>query len=75
MAKAARRADTGEGMVATRLATRSARWARYQRPTRNRITIATMAATENQARLRCPHGTTMKAASSGPRADPPFPPT
>jgi hypothetical protein len=37
--------------------------------------IAAMAATENQARLVWPPGTTMKAASSGPSAPPNCPPT
>ena len=30
---------------------------------------------ENQATLRCPRGSTMKAAASGPTADPALPPT
>ena len=39
------------------------------------MSIPATAATENHVRLPWPHGTTMKAASSGPRADPPLPPT
>jgi hypothetical protein len=47
----------------------------YQRPTENRISIARSATAENQAMLPCPNGTTMKAASSGPKAVPALPPT
>src|ERR1700674_1981249 len=38
-------------------------------------TIPTKAATENQAMLDCPLGSTMKAASKGPSASPALPPT
>src|SRR6187401_1655575 len=50
-------------------------WPLYQRPTRVRIAIAASAAAPNQAMLRCPFGTTMNAASSGPVDAPALPPT
>ncbi len=37
--------------------------------------MAISAAPENHAMLDCPCGTTTKAASSGPEAEPMFPPT
>jgi len=37
--------------------------------------MATNAAAENHTMLRWPAGTTMKAASSGPAAEPMLPPT
>src|ERR1700689_5869760 len=37
--------------------------------------MASMASNENQPMLRCPLGSTMNAARSGPMADPAFPPT
>src|SRR5687767_14326629 len=53
----------------------ASRCARYHPPTRVRITIAARAAAENQATLRWPRGTTTKAASRGPIAEPALPPT
>ena len=47
----------------------------YQPPTRQSTTIAISAARENQATLRCPRGSTTKAAASGPTAEPALPPT
>ena len=47
----------------------------YQDPTRASTRIASSATAENQAMLRCPAGSTMYAASSGPSDDPEFPPT
>ena len=38
-------------------------------------TMAASAASENHAMLRCPRGSTMNAANSGPSAVPAFPPT
>ena len=54
-----------------------ARWycAFAQVPTFQSSTIATSASTVNQAMLVWPNGSTTKAASSGPRADPVLPPT
>src|SRR6266481_3084142 len=47
-----------------------ARWRAYQPPTANSTTMAISAAAENHAMLDCPCGTTTKAASSGPEAEP-----
>ena len=47
----------------------------YQVPTRKRKAIDTSAATENHAMLDCPFRRTMKAARSGPSAEPKLPPT
>jgi hypothetical protein len=54
---------------------RAAPLRRYQRPTLNSTMIPSSAASENQATLPCPRGSTMKAASSGPVAEPILPPT
>src|SRR5215207_5170403 len=51
------------------------RCAWYQAPIFHRITIPASATRENHATLRWPRGTTMKAARSGPIADPVLPPT
>ena len=51
-------------------------WRRpYQPPTWNSTNIATSAAAENHTMLCWPCGTTMKAASNGPAAEPMLPPT
>src|ERR1017187_2570399 len=50
-------------------------WRLYHAPTRSRIMMASSAAAENQAMLRCPAGSTIKAASKGPIDDPALPPT
>src|SRR5215831_13524407 len=47
----------------------------YHVPTRDSTTIASRATTENQAMLRCPAGSTINAASSGPSDEPVLPPT
>src|SRR5687768_3676222 len=56
-------------------ATCDGRWCLYQVPTRARSTIPMSAVRENHAMLPCPRGSTMKAASSGPSAEPALPPT
>ena len=50
-------------------------WRLYHAPTRISTTMASSAAAENHAMLRCPAGSTMNAASSGPIDDPALPPT
>src|SRR4029450_13778116 len=47
----------------------------YQLPICSSTTMAISATPENHAMLDCPWGTTTKAASSGPDAEPMFPPT
>jgi hypothetical protein len=47
----------------------------YQEPIAASMTMPISATIENQARLCCPNGSTMKAASSGPSAVPKLPPT
>ena len=55
--------------------TLAARLREYQPPTWNSTIMAIRAAAENQTMLCWPCGTTMKAASSGPEAEPILPPT
>ena len=50
-------------------------WRRYHAPTLISTRIATSAASENHAMLRCPAGSTTNAASKGPIDDPALPPT
>src|SRR5260370_38389851 len=52
-----------------------ARRREYQPPTWNSTVMAIRAAPENHTMLCWPRGTTMKAASSGPAAEPMLPPT
>ena len=59
---------------AGRLARSIWRWA-YQVPMRNRMKLARRAATPNQPMAFCPKGRMMKAAMSGPMAEPRLPPT
>src|SRR4051794_10251707 len=56
-------------------ALRASSRARYQAPTRASTATQHSAAAENQAMLACPFGTTTRAASSGPIAEPALPPT
>src|SRR5450759_5293818 len=50
-------------------------WCWYHAPTRSRIAIASSAARENHAMLRCPAPSTTNAASKGPSDEPALPPT
>jgi hypothetical protein len=51
------------------------RCAAYHMPTRVRMKMPTSEPAANQATLDCPRGSTMKAAKSGPMAEPTLPPT
>src|SRR4051812_13432233 len=68
--------DAGAGGAPRRLRRAAiAGWRAYQTLTLLSMRIARNAAAENQATLPWPRGTTMKAASSGPIAEPALPPT
>src|SRR5277367_7124091 len=71
------RADTGLGTAARLLEPpeRSRCWRLYHAPTFASTAMASRAASVNQARLACPCGMMIQAASSGPIALPALPPT
>src|ERR1700687_3351089 len=70
-----RRVNAGCFVPGETFARRAERWLLYQRPTFHSTRMASSAASENQAMLDWPWGTTMKAASNGPEDDPIWPPT
>src|SRR5450432_78020 len=71
------RGDTGLDVVGGFLEPpeRSRCWRLYQPPTFANTAMASRAASVNQARLACPCGMMIQAASRGPIALPAFPPT
>ncbi len=76
MANATRpRGSTGPVLAAAARARAATALAAYQRDTAPSTSIASSAASENQAIAHCPRGSTTRAASSGPIAPPVLPPT
>ncbi|MNT64318.1 hypothetical protein D3C72_2022090 [compost metagenome] len=75
IARTTTRVGTGLATAPAALCLRApcASWRAYQPPMRHSTTMPTSAASENHARLAC--WCTISAASSGPMALPPLPPT